>query len=184
MSLTVGRLAERVGVRPDTVRYSGRGEPAASQDLDTPGPRAPEPLIDDHSRREFLRRIQQLRDELQDGEGEVNLERAAKAGEEMEFIEGGLRPPMGSAGAHGPLPIPSSAPGRRSRAGSRRASTRSSANIARSATTSATRLRRERSARIRRSRRRPGRREDTRHTGKTETGRDGSKEEAKDGPSI
>jgi pimeloyl-ACP methyl ester carboxylesterase len=75
----------------------GRG-PAASHDLDTPGPRAPEPLIDEHARAEFLRRIQQLRDELQDAESEGDQERAAKAREEMEFIEGELATAYGLGG--------------------------------------------------------------------------------------
>lgn len=54
-----------------------------------------DPVIDEHARRQFLRRIGELREELEDAETERNPERAAKAREEIEFIESEL------AGAYG-----------------------------------------------------------------------------------
>jgi pimeloyl-ACP methyl ester carboxylesterase len=73
-------------------------ESALSAGLEPSSGHTAEPVIDDQARAQFLSRIRELSEELEEAETEGNQERAARARVEIEFIEGELGAAYGLRG--------------------------------------------------------------------------------------
>jgi len=85
------------------MQLSGVGGQVSGVDNQRPGTRNEGPSLDGQAKAEYTRRLDDLRDELAEAERNNDLDRAAKARAEMEFIAEQLAAAVGLGGRDRPV---------------------------------------------------------------------------------